>query len=135
MNNMLSEDCCYFTDIFKFYRVSKKSVISGVWCKIVIVVCNSQKWYIFFLEFLFGSPMAPNKCAKSSEELKCVYCGRRCLAALNKFHKIQQNEIEQIRGTVLINIYTCDLEINYFLNPLVISYKKYIYWKLFMRFH
>ena len=29
------------------------------------------------------------------------YCGRRCLAALNKFHKIQQNEI-RIRGIVLI---------------------------------
>ena len=45
-------------------------------------------------------------------------CGRRCLAALNKFHKIQQNEIEQIRGTVLINIYTCDLDINYYSEPL-----------------
>ena len=30
------------------------------------------------------------------------YCGRRCLAALNKFHKIQQNEIEGIRGGGLI---------------------------------
>ena len=29
-------------------------------------------------------------------------CGRRCLAVLNKFHKIQQNEIERIRDTVLI---------------------------------
>ena len=39
------------------------------------------------------------------------YCGRRCLAALNKFHKIQQNEIERKRGTVLINIYTRDIDI------------------------
>ena len=39
-------------------------------------------------------------------------CGRRCLAALNKFHKIQQNEIERIRGIVLINIYTCDIDID-----------------------
>ena len=62
-----------------------------------------------------------------------MHCGRRCLAALNKFHKIQQNEIERIRGTVLINIYTCDLDIN-ILKPLVISYKKYIYGKYFMRF-
>ena len=41
-------------------------------------------------------------------------CGRRCLAALNKFHKIPQNEIERILGTVLINIYMCDLDINYY---------------------
>ena len=43
---------------------------------------------------------------------KNTFCGRRCLAALNKFHKIQQNEIEQIRGIVLINIYTCDIDID-----------------------
>ena len=39
-------------------------------------------------------------------------CGRRCLAVLNKSHKIQQNEIERIRGIVLINIYTCDIDID-----------------------
>ena len=38
-------------------------------------------------------------------------CGRRCLAALNKSHKIQQNKIERIRGIVLKNIYTCDIDI------------------------
>ena len=30
---------------------------------------------------------------------------------LNKFHKIQQNEIEHIRGIVLKNIYTSDIDI------------------------
>ena len=35
-----------------------------------------------------------------------------------KFHKIQQNEIERIRGTVLKNIYTCDLDINYYSEPI-----------------
>ena len=39
-------------------------------------------------------------------------CGRLCLAALNKSHKIQQNEIERIRGIVLKNIYTCDIDID-----------------------
>ena len=38
-------------------------------------------------------------------------CGRRCQAALNKSHKNQQNEIERIRGIVMINIYTCDFDI------------------------
>ena len=45
------------------------------------------------------------------------YCGRRCLAALNKFHKSQQNEIERIRGIVLKNIYTCDFDIDYSSEP------------------
>ena len=31
---------------------------------------------------------------------------------VKQFHKIQQNEIEQIQGTVLINIYTCDMDID-----------------------
>ena len=30
----------------------------------------------------------------------------------NKFHKIQQNEIERIRGIVLKIIYTCDFDID-----------------------
>ena len=47
---------------------------------------------------------------------------------------IQQNEIERIRGIVLTK--TCVISIlTLVLNPLVISYKKYIYWKLFMRFY
>ena len=46
---------------------------------------------------------------------------------------IQQNEIERIRGIVLTK--TCVISIlTLVLNPLVISYKKYIYWKLSMRF-
>ena len=40
------------------------------------------------------------------------YCGRRCLAALNKFHKIQRNEIERIRGIVLTDSNTCDIDID-----------------------
>ena len=42
---------------------------------------------------------------------KTIVCGRRCLAALKKSHKIQQNEIERIRGIVLKNIYTYDIDI------------------------
>ena len=41
-----------------------------------------------------------------------IDCGRRCLAALNK---IQQNEIERIRGIVLISsstVYTCEIDID-----------------------
>ena len=47
-----------------------------------------------------------------------IDCGRRLLSALNKFHKIQQNEIERIRGIVLINIYMCDIEYNDCSEPL-----------------
>ena len=43
-------------------------------------------------------------------DLKIKYCERRCLAALNKSHKIQRNEIERIRGIVL-KVYTCDIDI------------------------
>ena len=32
------------------------------------------------------------------------FCGRRLLSTLNKFHKIQQNEIERIRGIVLYSL-------------------------------
>ena len=42
-------------------------------------------------------------------------CGRRCLAALNKFHKIQQNEIERIRSIstdMISTVYTCDIDID-----------------------
>ena len=46
-----------------------------------------------------------------------TYCGRRCLAALNKFHKSKQNEIERIRGIVLKNFYTCDFDIDYSSEP------------------
>ena len=67
--------------------------------------------------------------------LNAKWCGRRCLAALNKFHKIQQNEIERIRGTVLIRLlHVWSRHKQLFWTPLVISYKKYIYWKLFMHF-
>ena len=48
---------------------------------------------------------------------KSLICGRQCLAALNKFHKIQQNEIERIQGIVLKNIYTCDFDIDYSSEP------------------
>ena len=37
---------------------------------------------------------------------KSVICGRRCLAALNKFHKIQRTEIERIRDIVLTDSLT-----------------------------
>ena len=47
-----------------------------------------------------------------NEIYEILYCGRRCLAALNKFHKIQQNEIERIRGIVLKIIYRCDFDID-----------------------
>ena len=50
-------------------------------------------------------------------EWKWKYCGRQCLATLNKFHKIQQNEIERIRGIVLKNIYMYDLDINIYSEP------------------
>jgi len=63
-----------------------------------------------------------------------IYCGRRCLAPLNKSHKIQQNEIERIRGIVMKTSTRVISIITHVLNPLVISYKKYIYWKYFMRF-
>jgi len=45
---------------------------------------------------------------------------------------IQQNEIERIRGIVLTK--TCVISIlTLVLNPLVISYMKYIYWKYLLR--
>ena len=40
------------------------------------------------------------------------FCGKRCLATLNKFHKIQQNEKERIRGIGLKNIYMGDFDID-----------------------
>ena len=54
-------------------------------------------------------------------------CGRRLLSALNKFHKIQQNEIERIRGISTETSTRVISTITIILNPLVISYKKYIY--------
>ena len=86
-----------------------------------IVWINNLFWCIYYL--------SRNACWC----LEIWECGRRCLAALNKFHKIQRNEIERIRGIVLAGSLT-HVIVTHVLNPLVISYKKYIYWKYFMRF-
>ena len=61
-------------------------------------------------------------------------CGRRCLAALNKFHKIPQNEIEQIRGIVLKNIYTCYIDIDSSFEPSSNKLLEIYILKLFMHF-
>ena len=47
---------------------------------------------------------------------------------------MEWNEIEQIRGIVLTDSLTRVILMTHVLNPLVISYEKYIYWKYFMRF-
>ena len=81
-----------------------------------IIIIFSNIIIIFRLYLYIEEKIQQFKWKKNREILRM--CGRRCLAALNKFHKIQQNEIEQMRDTVLINIYTCDLDINYYSEPL-----------------
>ena len=83
--------------------------------------------------FLFLQKWMTDLCLRELTEI-LIYCGRRCLAPLNKSHKIQQNEIERIRGIVLKTSTRVISIITHVLNPLVISHKKYIYWKYFMRF-
>ena len=49
----------YFT--YMVQGESKKSVIGGVWCKIVLFLCNRPKWYLsIFLDF-FGTLKAQKK--------------------------------------------------------------------------
>ena len=55
------------------------------------------------------------------------HCGRRLLSVLNKFHKIQQNEIERIQCISTKTSTRVISTITIILNPQVISYKKYIY--------
>ena len=49
----------FFTAVIFTYRVSKKSVISGVWCKIDLF-CATHLYGIFHL---YGTPMAQKKSA------------------------------------------------------------------------
>jgi len=71
----------YYIEI---YRVTKKSVICGVWCKIVLFLCNSPVWFflIFFENlYFFWCSNGPKENPriffslkiKSSEKQKCTF--------------------------------------------------------------